>query len=139
SPLSPLPSTPLDTRTSVVRKDFPSGLGGSDICHFCTKRVYVMERLSAEGYFFHRECFRCDVCNCTLRLGGHTFDSHEAKFYCKMHYAQRQSSNHLGRFRRRVVRNSVVTYKQQNQSNAPVQRFSGWEAGLTSGGSGILH
>uniref|UniRef100_A0A7N8YH33 F-actin monooxygenase n=1 Tax=Mastacembelus armatus TaxID=205130 RepID=A0A7N8YH33_9TELE len=87
----------------VVRRDFPPGLGGSDICHFCTKRVYVMERLSAEGYFFHRECFRCNVCNCTLRLGGHTFDSQEAKFYCKMHYAQRQSSTHLGRFKRRMV------------------------------------
>ncbi|XP_058502560.1 F-actin-monooxygenase mical2b isoform X3 [Solea solea] len=83
----------------VVRKDFSAGLGGSDICHFCTKRVYVMERLSAEGYFFHRECFRCDVCNCTLRLGGHTFDSQEAKFYCKVHYAQRQSSFRPGRFR----------------------------------------
>uniref|UniRef100_A0A8C2Z8X6 F-actin monooxygenase n=1 Tax=Cyclopterus lumpus TaxID=8103 RepID=A0A8C2Z8X6_CYCLU len=71
---------------SVVRKDFPPGLGGSDTCHFCTKRVYVMERLSAEGYFFHRECFRCDVCNSTLRLGGHIFDSQEAKFYCKLHY-----------------------------------------------------
>ncbi|XP_074533430.1 F-actin-monooxygenase mical2b isoform X3 [Halichoeres trimaculatus] len=86
----------------VVRKDFPPGLGGSDICYFCTKRVYVMERLSAEGYFFHRECFRCDVCNSTLRLGGHAFDSHEGKFYCKMHYAQRQSSTHMGRFRRRT-------------------------------------
>uniref|UniRef100_I3JY97 F-actin monooxygenase n=1 Tax=Oreochromis niloticus TaxID=8128 RepID=I3JY97_ORENI len=68
----------------VVRKDFPPGLGGSDICHFCSKRVYVMERLSAEGYFFHRECFRCDACNCTLRLGGHTFDSQEGTF-CIMH------------------------------------------------------
>ncbi|XP_034541237.1 protein-methionine sulfoxide oxidase mical2b isoform X4 [Notolabrus celidotus] len=86
----------------VVRKDFPPGLGGSDICHFCTKRVYMMERLSAEGYFFHRECFRCDVCNCTLRLGGHAFDSQEGKFYCKMHYAQRQSSSHTGTFRRRM-------------------------------------
>ncbi|XP_034445036.1 protein-methionine sulfoxide oxidase mical2b isoform X3 [Hippoglossus hippoglossus] len=86
----------------VARKDFSAGLGGSDVCHFCTKRVYVMERLSAEGYFFHRECFRCDVCNCTLRLGGHTFDSQEAKFYCKMHFAQRQSSSHSGRFKRRM-------------------------------------
>ncbi|XP_071362532.1 F-actin-monooxygenase mical2b isoform X3 [Trachinotus anak] len=102
-------STPQTRSKSVVRKDFPSGLGGSDICHFCTKRVYVMERLSAEGYFFHRECFRCDVCNCTLRLGGHTYDSQEAKFYCKMHYAQRQSSTHLGRFRRRVEDQSRVT------------------------------
>ncbi|XP_030281730.1 F-actin-monooxygenase mical2b isoform X3 [Sparus aurata] len=86
----------------VVRKDLAPGLGGSDVCHFCTKRVYVMERLSAEGYFFHRECFRCDVCNCTLRLGGHTFDSQEAKFYCKAHYAQRQSSIYTGRFKRRM-------------------------------------
>ncbi|XP_038164635.1 protein-methionine sulfoxide oxidase mical2b isoform X3 [Cyprinodon tularosa] len=84
----------------VLRKDFPPGLGGSDICHFCSKRVYVMERLSADGYFFHRECFRCDVCNCTLRLGGHAFDSQEGKFYCKIHYIQHQYSTNWGRNRR---------------------------------------
>ncbi|XP_035499598.2 F-actin-monooxygenase mical2b isoform X2 [Scophthalmus maximus] len=98
-----------DSAPCVVRKDFSAGLGGSDVCHFCTKRVYVMERLSAEGYFFHRECFRCDVCNCTLRLGGHTFDSQEAKFYCKAHYAQHQSSSHSGRFRRRMDDQSRAT------------------------------
>ncbi|XP_017284415.1 protein-methionine sulfoxide oxidase mical2b isoform X7 [Kryptolebias marmoratus] len=90
------------------RKEFPAGLGGSDVCHFCSKRVYVMERLSAEGFFFHRECFRCHVCNCTLRLGGHGFDSQEAKFYCRMHYAQRQSSSHLGRVRRKTEDQSHV-------------------------------
>ncbi|XP_056909237.1 F-actin-monooxygenase mical2b isoform X8 [Takifugu flavidus] len=84
----------------VARKDGAAGLGGSDICHFCSKRVYVMERLSAEGFFFHRECFRCNVCSCTLRLGGHAFDSREAKFYCKIHYAQRQTSSHMGKIRR---------------------------------------
>lgn len=64
----------------VGRKEFPPGLGGSDVCHFCSKRVYVMERLSAEGFFFHRGCFRCHVCNCTLRLGGHAFHSQEGAF-----------------------------------------------------------
>ncbi|XP_044048502.1 protein-methionine sulfoxide oxidase mical2b isoform X4 [Siniperca chuatsi] len=103
------PLSPLSESQCVVRKDFPPGLGGSDTCHFCTKRVYVMERLSTEGYFFHRECFRCHVCNCTLRLGGHTFDSQEAKFYCKMHYAQRQSSTHMGRIRRRMEDQRSVT------------------------------
>ncbi|XP_028304786.1 F-actin-monooxygenase MICAL2-like isoform X2 [Gouania willdenowi] len=97
------------TGKCVARKDFPPGLGGSDICHFCSKRVYVMERLSAEGYFFHRECFRCNICNCTLRIGGHTFDSQEAKFYCKLHYAQRQSDIHQSRFRRRMVEKSRIT------------------------------
>ncbi|XP_068595063.1 F-actin-monooxygenase mical2b-like [Brachionichthys hirsutus] len=88
--------------TGVARKNVPPGLGGSDVCHFCSKRVYVMERLSTEGYFFHRECFRCDVCNCTLRLGGHAFDSQQAKFYCKMHHAQHRSSTHTGTFKRRM-------------------------------------
>lgn len=50
-------------------------VGGSDMCHSCKKRVYVMERLSAEGYFFHRECFRCEECLSTLRLGGHAFNA----------------------------------------------------------------
>uniref|UniRef100_A0A4W5JZ13 F-actin monooxygenase n=1 Tax=Hucho hucho TaxID=62062 RepID=A0A4W5JZ13_9TELE len=61
----------------VGRKEFPQNLGGSDMCHFCSKRVYVMERLSAEGHFFHRECFRCDVCSSTLRLGGHAYNSQQ--------------------------------------------------------------
>ncbi|KAK2867133.1 hypothetical protein Q8A67_025250 [Cirrhinus molitorella] len=76
-------------RQTSMRKEFPPGLGGSDTCHFCKKRVYIMERLSAEGYFFHRECFRCSVCSCTLRLGGHAFDSNQGTFYCKMHFSQR--------------------------------------------------
>lgn len=84
------PSCALHRQTSM-RKDFPQGLGGSDTCHFCKKRVYVMERLSAEGYFFHRECFRCHICGCTLRLGGHAFDSNQGTFYCKLHFSQRRT------------------------------------------------
>ncbi|XP_047679844.1 F-actin-monooxygenase MICAL2 isoform X2 [Prionailurus viverrinus] len=69
-----------------MRKVFPLNLGGSDTCHFCKKRVYVMERLSAEGHFFHRECFRCSVCASTLRLAAYAFDSEEGKFFCKSHF-----------------------------------------------------
>uniref|UniRef100_A0A673IGW5 F-actin monooxygenase n=1 Tax=Sinocyclocheilus rhinocerous TaxID=307959 RepID=A0A673IGW5_9TELE len=83
-------------RQTSMRKEFLQGLGGSDTCHFCMKRVYIMERLSAEGYFFHRECFRCNICGCTLRLGGHAFDSNQGTFYCKLHFSQRKiSSRHL--------------------------------------------
>lgn len=60
-----------------LRKEFPKSIGGSDICYFCKKRVYVMERLSAEGHFFHRECFKCDICSTTLRLGIYAFDVEE--------------------------------------------------------------
>ncbi|XP_059392735.1 F-actin-monooxygenase mical2b isoform X3 [Carassius carassius] len=80
-------------RQTSMRKEFPLALGGSDTCHFCKKRVYIMERLSAEGYFFHRECFRCNICGCTLRLGGHAFDSNQGTFYCKLHFSQRNISS----------------------------------------------
>lgn len=33
-----------------------------------------MERLSAEGKFFHRSCFTCDYCGTTLRLSSYAFD-----------------------------------------------------------------
>ncbi|KAG9330095.1 hypothetical protein JZ751_027343, partial [Albula glossodonta] len=66
-------------------------LGGSDVCFFCQKRVYVMERLSAEGKFFHRSCFKCDYCGTTLRLSSYAFDVFDGKFYCKPHYCYRLS------------------------------------------------
>uniref|UniRef100_A0A5F9DEJ6 F-actin monooxygenase n=1 Tax=Oryctolagus cuniculus TaxID=9986 RepID=A0A5F9DEJ6_RABIT len=69
-----------------MRKAFPLSVGGSDTCYFCKKRVYVMERLSAEGHFFHRECFRCSICDTTLRVATYAFDCDEGKFYCKPHF-----------------------------------------------------
>uniref|UniRef100_A0A3Q3E5J2 F-actin monooxygenase n=1 Tax=Labrus bergylta TaxID=56723 RepID=A0A3Q3E5J2_9LABR len=77
-------------RQGSLRKEFPVNLGGSDVCFFCRKRVYVMERLSAEGKFFHRSCFKCDYCGTTLRLSSYAFDV-EDKFYCKPHYCYRLS------------------------------------------------
>ncbi|XP_077057792.1 F-actin-monooxygenase mical2b isoform X3 [Siphateles boraxobius] len=72
-----------------LKREFPQSLG--DVCHACKKRVFVVERLSAEGFHFHRECFRCDTCRAPLRQGGHSFDSVEGKLYCKLHFAQRKS------------------------------------------------
>ncbi|XP_034541154.1 protein-methionine sulfoxide oxidase mical3a isoform X2 [Notolabrus celidotus] len=78
-------------RQGSLRKEFPVNIGGSDVCFFCRKRVYVMERLSAEGKFFHRSCFKCDYCNTTLRLSSYAFDVEDGKFYCKPHYCYRLS------------------------------------------------
>ncbi|XDA84274.1 hypothetical protein R6Z07M_014079 [Ovis aries] len=77
---------PSILRQESVRKTFPLNVGGSDTCYFCKKRVYVMERLSAEGHFFHRECFRCSACATTLRLAAYAFDVDEGKFFCKPHF-----------------------------------------------------
>ncbi|KAM5250325.1 F-actin-monooxygenase MICAL3 isoform 18-T19 [Hipposideros larvatus] len=76
-----------------IKKEFPQNLGGSDTCYFCQKRVYVMERLSAEGKFFHRSCFKCEYCATTLRLSAYAYDTEDGKFYCKPHYCYRLSGS----------------------------------------------
>ncbi|NXB21842.1 MICA2 monooxygenase, partial [Rhagologus leucostigma] len=82
----PKPQLELVRLNPQRNREFPMSIGGSDICYFCKKRVYVMERLSAEGHFFHRECFKCEICSTTLRLGIYAFDVEEGKFYCKPHF-----------------------------------------------------
>ncbi|NXK65064.1 MICA1 monooxygenase, partial [Sylvietta virens] len=58
----------------------------SDACYFCGRRVYILERASAEGRFFHRGCFQCRRCGATLRLGDYAFDEEDGHFYCSLHY-----------------------------------------------------
>ncbi|XP_056605184.1 protein-methionine sulfoxide oxidase mical3b isoform X3 [Triplophysa dalaica] len=79
----------LHRRESASLKEFPVTVGGSDVCYFCGRRVYVMERLSAEGKFFHRSCFQCDHCGSTLRLSNYAHDQLHGKFYCKQHFTFR--------------------------------------------------
>ncbi|KYO36634.1 hypothetical protein Y1Q_0024320 [Alligator mississippiensis] len=85
--LAPVPQW----KQGSFKKEFPQNLGGSDVCYFCRKRVYVMERLSAEGKFFHRSCFKCEYCATTLRLSSYAYDIEDGKFYCKPHYCYRLS------------------------------------------------
>ncbi|XP_061494559.1 F-actin-monooxygenase MICAL3 isoform X9 [Rhineura floridana] len=85
--LAPMPQW----KQGSLKKEFPPNVGGSDVCYFCHKRVYVMERLSAEGKFFHRSCFKCEYCATTLRLSSYAYDLIDGKFYCKPHYCYRLS------------------------------------------------
>uniref|UniRef100_G3UQV1 Molecule interacting with CasL protein 1 n=1 Tax=Meleagris gallopavo TaxID=9103 RepID=G3UQV1_MELGA len=58
----------------------------SDACYFCARRVYILERASAEGLFFHRSCFQCWRCGATLRLGDYAFNEEDGHFYCSLHF-----------------------------------------------------
>uniref|UniRef100_A0A3P8XNY6 Molecule interacting with CasL protein 1 n=1 Tax=Esox lucius TaxID=8010 RepID=A0A3P8XNY6_ESOLU len=62
-----------------------SGISGTEECYFCGQRVYVLERISTEGKFFHRSCFTCQQCGTTLRLGGYTFSQETGEFFSCLH------------------------------------------------------
>ncbi|XP_070291359.1 protein-methionine sulfoxide oxidase mical3a isoform X5 [Salvelinus sp. IW2-2015] len=103
-------------RQGSLRKEFPQNIGGSDVCFFCRKRVYVMERLSAEGKFFHRSCFKCDYCGTTLRLSSYAFDVEDGKFYCKPHYCYRSSGQAQ---RKRPASIPALLNAKDNQGSLP--------------------
>lgn len=69
SPACPVPPQPPRDRTGE----------NSDACYFCGRRVYIVERASAEGRFFHRGCFQCRRCGATLRLGDYAFDEEDGE------------------------------------------------------------
>ncbi|XP_071344619.1 F-actin-monooxygenase MICAL2 isoform X2 [Trachinotus anak] len=77
-----------------LRRAFPQS---GDKCHCCERRVYMVERVCAEGLYFHRECFRCSTCSSALRQGAHAFDSEQGKLYCKLHFDQRNNGTNLRR------------------------------------------
>uniref|UniRef100_A0A8C5PJD4 F-actin monooxygenase n=1 Tax=Leptobrachium leishanense TaxID=445787 RepID=A0A8C5PJD4_9ANUR len=104
---APAPNTGLRKQASF-RKEFPQNIGGSDVCYFCHRRVYVMERLSAEAKFFHRSCFKCDYCSTTLRLSCYAYDLEDGKFYCKPHYCYRRSG--YGQRKRPAALQAQVTH-----------------------------
>ena len=56
-----------------------------------------MERMSANGVFFHRTCFKCSHYNCQLKIGGYSLSKgvgdDKGKFFCSAHYRQLFLSN----------------------------------------------
>ncbi|XP_036819420.1 protein-methionine sulfoxide oxidase mical2b isoform X3 [Oncorhynchus mykiss] len=114
------------TSQGSLRREFP---GSGDKCHSCQKRVYVVERISAEGLYFHRECFRCDTCGAALRQGGHAFDSEQGKLYCKLHFTQRKNGmNHRRTFNSHLGQNGAVVQEgseTQTPNGDPTEGLQG--------------
>ena len=97
SSTAPMSTKPRSLSVSEGYQFKPKALNPSDYCFFCGIRVYVMEKMSANGCFFHRNCFRCIQCNCQLQMGNYTFCKGErgenGKFFCSPHYRQLFMSN----------------------------------------------
>ncbi|XP_069821159.1 F-actin-monooxygenase MICAL2 isoform X8 [Dendropsophus ebraccatus] len=132
---SPPPSTVSSLHKGSLRKEFPPNIGGSDTCYFCKKRVYVVERLSAEGHFFHRECFKCSFCSSILRLGNHVFNVEEGKFYCQPHFMHSgtfSSSNQRKRRTDSKPQDPDKAWKKEEAITAEVTTDSPCSAGSSS-------
>jgi len=69
-----------------------SALGtGGDVCYFCNKRVFLMEKKTLAEKVFHQACFKCQNCKASMPLDSqvHWLDG---KLYCKLHYLREQDA-----------------------------------------------
>uniref|UniRef100_A0A665W8Q0 F-actin monooxygenase n=1 Tax=Echeneis naucrates TaxID=173247 RepID=A0A665W8Q0_ECHNA len=127
-------------RQGSLRKEFPVNIGGSDVCFFCRKRVYVMERLSAEGKFFHRSCFKCDYCGTTLRLSSYAFDVEDelnAKLTRRVQKAARRQAKqeelkrlHRAQIIQRQLEQVEEKQRQLEERGVAVEKALRGEAGM---------
>ncbi|XP_062384084.1 protein-methionine sulfoxide oxidase mical3b [Sardina pilchardus] len=109
-------NAPSPSPLTNSRRQPPGGVCASDVCFFCGRRVYALERLSAEGKFFHRSCFQCALCSATLRLASYTYDELQGKFYCKQHYEQTLTGIH----RRKSTAATFYSMSTQATSSIPL-------------------
>ena len=105
----------------------PSGHGRSDDCFFCVKKVYVVERMSAEGKFFHRACFRCDYCNILLRLGSYVYHREgrfAGKFFCIPHSTEKALEKYKYRSKLEEIQANEMKKKELAKRREEKDRLS---------------
>ncbi|KAF5774829.1 putative transcription factor interactor and regulator LIM family [Helianthus annuus] len=71
--------------------------GTQDKCAVCKKTVYPLEKVTVEGEFYHKACFRCTQGGCFLTPSNYA--ALDGNLFCKPHFAQlfkeKGSYNHL--------------------------------------------
>ncbi|EPS67160.1 hypothetical protein M569_07616, partial [Genlisea aurea] len=60
--------------------------GTQEKCAVCKKTVYPLEKVTVEGQFYHKSCFRCAHGGCFLTTS--SYAALDGNLYCKPHFAQ---------------------------------------------------
>uniref|UniRef100_A0A7N1A263 LIM zinc-binding domain-containing protein n=1 Tax=Kalanchoe fedtschenkoi TaxID=63787 RepID=A0A7N1A263_KALFE len=60
--------------------------GTQDKCSVCMKTVYALEKVTVEGEFYHKGCFRCSHGGCNLNPS--SYAALDGILYCKPHFSQ---------------------------------------------------
>ncbi|XP_047324632.1 LIM domain-containing protein WLIM2b-like [Impatiens glandulifera] len=60
--------------------------GTQDKCAACKKTVYPVEKVTVEGEFYHKLCFKCAHGGCKLEMSNYA--ALDGFLYCKTHFIQ---------------------------------------------------
>ncbi|KAF8379470.1 hypothetical protein HHK36_028906 [Tetracentron sinense] len=71
--------------------------GTQDKCSTCHKTAYPLEKVTVEGEYYHKSCFKCSHGGCSLTPS--SYAALDGILYCKHHFAQlfkeKGNYNHL--------------------------------------------
>lgn len=60
--------------------------GTQEKCAACKKTVYPLEKITVEGDFYHKQCFKCSHGGCLITPS--SYAALDGIVYCKPHFAQ---------------------------------------------------
>ncbi|KAI3828823.1 hypothetical protein L1987_02933 [Smallanthus sonchifolius] len=93
--------------------------GTQDKCAVCKKTVYPLEKVTVEGEFYHKGCFRCTQGGCFLTPSNYA--ALEGNLFCKPHFSQlfkeKGSYNHLKQAA--TLKKSAATEESSGDNEKP--------------------
>nr|XP_020863828.1 F-actin-methionine sulfoxide oxidase MICAL1 isoform X1 [Phascolarctos cinereus]XP_020863830.1 F-actin-methionine sulfoxide oxidase MICAL1 isoform X1 [Phascolarctos cinereus] len=86
----PSPTEPTLLKPVTPQNPLPTDqeAEAGDLCSLCGERLYILERICADGRFFHRRCFHCHSCEAPLWPEGYRQHPGDGHFYCLLHFPQ---------------------------------------------------
>ncbi|XP_044532624.1 F-actin-monooxygenase MICAL1 [Gracilinanus agilis] len=91
----PSPTEPIILQPVTPSNPLPADQEAEDgdSCALCGERLYILERICADGRFFHRSCFQCHSCEAPLWPEGYRQHPGDGHFYCLLHFPQSTNLN----------------------------------------------